>query len=175
MHYYNFQPLEDNSVNFESQKAPVSLGWRDNNQYKPLNINKIQNNILDNIVQFNKNLTEDEVNNTNVNNIIKYDNLMSLREFDKMLLAKEYEKLYHKTRDANIKQDAQYFASQFQNMSLTDIYMNFIKTFKEMINEYSANPDKINIEFFTKKDRSIYIGILFIIISLFLYFISSSS
>lgn len=175
MYYYNFQPYNDDSVNFQSQRAPVSLGWRDNDQYKPININKIQNNILDNIVQYNKNLTEDQVNNTNVNNIIKFDNLMSLREFDKMLLAKEYEKLYHKSRDANIKQTAEYLSSQFQNLSLTDIYMKFIKTMTEMINEYSANPNKINLEFFTKNDRPIYLGILFILISLILYFISSSS
>lgn len=176
MHYYNYHPYDEQRIDFKKQRHPANLGFSDPNEFKPVDINKINGKLLDNIVEYNKNLTEDEVNGTTVNNIIKYDNLMSLSEFDKMLIAKQYEKLYGKTRNANIIEQERFENNRFTNLSLNEIFYKFTQTMMELIHEipqaYERNT--LNINMFTKNDRLIYIGILFFFIAVVLYFISIS-
>ncbi len=176
MHYYNYEAYGQADTEFKRQRHPSNLGFNYDNEFKPVRIDKIDGRLLDNIVEYNKNLTPDEINGTNVNNILKYDNLLTLREFDKMLIAKQYEKLYGKTRDANIIQQEEYQNSKFTNMSLYEIFNKFTMTMMEFIHEIPLAYEKntLNYEMFTKDDRMIYVGMFLIILALFLYFIHLS-
>lgn len=183
MHYYNYQPYDSlfektqnndqATVKFNRQRHPSNLGFSDENEFKPVRVDKIKSYLLDNIVEYNKNLTPDEINGTTVNNILKYDNLMTLREYDKMMIAKEYQKLYGLTRDANIIQQEKFENSKFSNLSLTEIAENFTRVMMELINEIpkAYEKDELNYQMFTREDRIIYVGIFFILLAVFLYFI----
>lgn len=64
---------------------------------------------------------------------------------------------------------------QFVNKPLIEIYLSFFNTFLDIFNDFinmDKNTNIINI--FTKNDRMIYIGILIIVISLFLFYIKIS-
>lgn len=181
MHYYNYQVYDQAETQFKLQKHPQSVGFSYDNEFKDVRIDKIDGRLLDNIIDYNKNLTPDEIDGTNVHNILKFNNLMSLREFDKMLIAKQYEKLYGKSREANIIQQEEYDNSRFMNLSLNEIVYKFTTVMAELINELPIvlnnvyEGDEFNLDIFTKDDRLIYIGIFFILLGLFLYFISISS
>ena len=181
MQYYNYQEYkkDDNvdTIDFDKQRMPSNLGFNNNNQYIPVNINKINGKLLDNIVEYNKNLTEDEINGTNVNNIIKYDNLLSLSEFDKMLMAKQYEKLYDKSRNENINRITDYENNKFTNLSLNEIFEKFTETMIELLDELpdAIARNKFDKNIIMKNDRMIYVGILLVIVSMFVYFILLSS
>jgi len=177
MHYYNYQVYDQAEQQFKRNRHPNNLGFGYDNEFKDVRIDKIDGRLLDNIVEYNKNLTPDEINGTNVNNILKYDNLMTLSEFDKMLISKQYEKLYGKTRDANIIQQEEYENNKFMNLSLNEIAYKFTNTMAELIDEIPKAyvQDNLNLEIFTKDDRLIYVGIFFILLGFFLYFINVSS
>lgn len=177
MHYYNYDVSDQAEVEFKRQRHPSNLGFNYNNEFKQVRVDKIDGRLLDNIIEFNKNLTPDEVNGTMVNNILKYDNLMSVREFDKMLIAKQYEKLYGKTSDANIIEQEKFENNKFLNLSLNEVFYKFTNTMMELIHELPLAYEKngINAEIFTKNDRPIYIGIFFILLAIFIYFVSVSS
>ena len=177
MHYYNYETNNNPEINFDKVKHPSNHGFNYDNEFKDVQINKINGKLLDNIVDYNKNLTPDEINGTNVNNILKYDNLMTLREFDKMLIAKQYEKLYGKTYEANINEREVYDNSKFMNLSLNEILYKFTNTMIDILNDLikEYENDNILINIFIKDDRLIYIGIFFILFALFLYFINVSS
>ena len=176
MYYYNYHPYDEQDIDFEKQKHPSNLGFSDPNEFKEVNIKKIDGKLLDNIVEYNKNLTPDEINGTTVNNILKYDNLMSLSEFDKMLMAKQYRKLYGKSEEANNNKLENYINNKFTNLSLSEIFYKFTKTMMDLIQEIPEKyeKDKLDINIFMKEDRIIYVGILCVIIALLLYFISVS-
>lgn len=177
MHYYNYQVYDQADTQFKRQRHPSNLGFSYDNEFKDVRIDKINGHLLDNIIDYNKNLTPDEINGTTVNNILKYNNLMSLREFDKMLIAKQYEKLYGKSRDANIKQMEEYENNRFSNLSLNEIAYKFTDTMAELIEEIpkAYEDDDLNLDIFTKDDRLIYVGIFFVLLGFFLYFINISS
>jgi len=184
MHYYNYQPydslFEENTrnqdqatVKFNRQRHPSNLGFSDPNEFKPVNVNKIQGRLLDNIVEYNKNLTPDEINGTTYNNILKYNNLMTLSEFDKMLIAKQYQKLYGMTRDTNIIEQEKFENNKFMNLSINEIVNNFTKVMMELIHEIpkAYEEETLNYQMFTRDDRINYVGIFFILLSVLLYFI----
>lgn len=174
MHYYNYQPYDQSSIKFSRQRPPYNLGFNYDNEFKDVRIDKIDGKLLDNIIDYNKNLTSDEVNGTFYSNILKYDNLMNLSEFDKMLIAKQYEKLYGKTKEANMVEQEKYENSKFMNLSLNDVIYKFTNTMMELIHELpkAYEEDNLSYEIFTKDDRIIYVGIFFVLLAVFLYFIS---
>lgn len=177
MHYYNYQPVSDQAdVKFNRQRHPSNLGFNDNNEFKQVRIDKINGHLLDNIIEYNKNLTPDEINGTMVNNILKYDNLMSLSEFDKMLIAQQYQKLYGMSSEANKIEEEKFEGNKFMNLSLNDIVDRFTHTMMELIDEIPKAYEKgtLNYQMFIQKDRVIYVGIFFILLALFLYFIHLS-
>jgi hypothetical protein len=177
MHYYNYQPYSQADVQFKEQRHPFNLGFNFDNEFKQVNIDKIDGKLLDNIQEYNKNLTPDEVNATNFNNILKYNNLMTLSEFDKMLIAKQYQKLYGKTEEANAIAQENYENDKITNMSLNEIAYKFTDVMKDLIHEVpkAYEDDCLNYEMFTKNDRLTYVGIFFILLAIFLYFINVSS
>ncbi len=176
MHYYNYEAYDQADTQFKRQRHPSNLGFSFDNEFKQVRVDKINGRLLDNVVEYNKNLTPDEINGTNINNILKYNNLMTLREFDKMIIAQQYQKLYGKTRDANIIEQEKFENNKFTNLSLNEIFYKFTGVMMELINELpkAYENDTLNLEMFTKNDRMIYVGILFIFIALFFYFINVS-
>jgi len=171
MYHYNYEVEDQADTQFKRQRHPFNLGFDYDNEFKQVRVDKIDGRLLDNIVEYNKNLTPDEVNGTTVNNILKYNNLMSLREFDKMLIAQQYEKLYGMSRDANIEENEKFENNKFMNMSLNEIIYKFTNTMMQLINELpkAYENDNVNLEMFTKDDRIIYIGIFFVLVSLFIF------
>ncbi len=176
MHYYNYQAYDQADVQFNRQRHPSNLGFNYDNEFKPVRIDKIDGKLLDNIVEYNKNLTPDEINGTNINNILKYDNLMTLSEFDKMTIAQQYQKLYGMTRDANIIQKEEFENNKFLNLSLNEVLNKFTGVMIELIHEIpkAYDNDTLNIDMFMKDNRLIYVGIFFILVALFFYFINVS-
>lgn len=175
MHYYNYSPVS--TVHFKEQRFPTNLGFADENEFKPVKIDKIDGKLLDNVIEYNKNLTPDEINGTTFNNILKYNNLMTLSEFDKMLIAKQYQKLYRKNGEANAEVQEKYENDKFTNLSLNEIAYKFTDTMAQLIHEIpkAYEKDDLNVELFTKNDRLTYVGIFFVLLSAMLYFISISS
>lgn len=175
MHYYNYSPVS--VVNFKEQRNPTNLGFAYENEFKPVKIDKIDGRLLDNIVEYNKNLTPDEINGTMNNNILKYNNLMTLSEFDKMLIAKQYQKLYGKSDNANMEQIEKYENNKFINLSLSEITYKFTETMAQLIHEIPIAYEKneLNYDMFVKEDRKTYIGIFFVLLSIIIYFVSISS
>ena len=136
---------------------------------------------------------ENEINgidNGNINLDSDYQNLLSLEE------RKIIDKLNNVSNDTKkyLKKN-----KEFYNISLKELFDNFLKTWNEIIIEflqiYNKNKDKNqNILFknrywwnnfknimsellyiLTKKDRLIYVGFMLIIISFFMYFLLISS
>ena len=136
---------------------------------------------------------ENEINgidNGNINLDSDYQNLLSLEE------RKIIDKLNNFSNDTKkyLKKN-----KEFYNISLKELFDNFLKAWNEIIIEilqiYNKNKDKNqNILFknrywwnnfkniisellyiLTKKDRLIYVGFMLIIISFFMYFLLISS
>ena len=136
---------------------------------------------------------ENEINgidNGNINLDSDYQNLLSLEE------RKIIDKLNNVSNDTKkyLKKN-----KEFYNISLKELFDNFLKTWNEIIIEflqiYNKNKNKNqNILFknrywwnnfknimsellyiLTKKDRLIYVGFMLIIISFFMYFLLISS
>lgn len=186
--YYNLASvpgINEQPIDSSKQRPPANLGFSDPQQFEQVNVNKIDpnNKILDNIVHFNQNLTPDQINETNISNIIKYNNLLNLSEFDKALIAKEYQKIYGMTREANELAQQEVQNNDIMNMSLNEIVDNFTGTMAELLHELPIaynngdlmNNGKINTEIFTQGDRMIYVGMFLVLVSIFLYYISLSS
>jgi hypothetical protein len=174
MHYYNYQPYGRSDMTFKSQRPPSNLGFNYDNEYKDVRIDKINPQLLNNIVEYNKNLLPDQVDQSNFANILKYDNLMTLSEFDKMMIAKQYQKLYGKTEEANEEILDNYEDSKFYNKSLSELVYNFTGVMMELIHEIpkAYEDNELNYKILTKNDRSIYVGMFFVLLSIFLYFIN---
>ena len=85
----------------------------------------------------------------------------------------QYEDLRDNPSDSVIK-------SKIYNLSVKDISENLSQTFIDMINEFSLYRNDDNkkwndyIRIITNEDRLIYVGIIFVIISLIVFFIDVS-
>ena len=131
--------------------------------------------------------------NDNINLKSDYENLLSYEE--KNILEK-LNKISNKTETDKIKEQA------FYNLSLKDLFNNFLKTWNLIFIELTflyknfktKNENKKNVLFkknylwnniktilkeifyiLTKGDRLIYVGIMLIVISFFIYFLLISS
>ncbi len=177
MEYYNYAAFDTAPITFERQRHPANLGFHDEEEYRKINLNKVDNNILDNIIEYNKNLTPDEINGTTANNILKYNNLLTLSEFDKMRIAQQYQRLLHRNTEANKLLEEEFQEEQFTNLPLSEISNRFVKTMTEIVQELpdAIKDDGVNVEMFIKNGRQTYVGILFLIIAFMFYFISVTS
>jgi hypothetical protein len=113
-------------------------------------------------------------------NILKIDDMFTMSDFEKVMLAKQYDKLYRNSIEENKNLIEKEEDKRIYNLSMKDIVYNLSTTITQIINDiiilskssYSFN-DYINI--FVKDNRIIYIGILFIILSFIFLFIFLSS
>lgn len=124
------------------------------------------------MINFDKQNLEDS---ENIN--LKSDNINLLSIEEKKILSKLNSK-------ANIQKQKELLNYNFYNLSLKQIFNNFLKTWNLIIMDimelYNTQNSWKKILFdllfiFTKDERLIYVGIMLIIVSFFMYFILLSS
>ena len=116
-------------------------------------------------------------------NILKDKDIITENDYEKMMITRQYNKLYEMSKIENDKQKQDFKNERFYNLSFSQLGTNLSITFMELLNEFVVYMNKdyesrnINDLFiiFTKEDRLIYIGIILIMASIMLYFISISS
>jgi hypothetical protein len=114
-------------------------------------------------------------------NILKFGDIFTLSQFERVMLAKQYDNLYKKSVVHNKELSRQKEDKIIYNISIKNILENLSTTITKIINDLvilsNSKNKSINKFFniFVIDDRLIYIGILFIIISTILMFIFLSS
>ena len=111
--------------------------------------------------------------------ILEDASVYTLSDFQKLQLAKSYKKLYSNTILENKKREEEKYNKRVYNLSLKKLLENFFTTWTYIVNEMTtlmyddSNNKDINnyIIILTKNDRIIYVGIMFVLISVILYFI----
>ena len=113
------------------------------------------------------------------NNILQSADTYTMSDFQKQQLAESYKKLYSKTIYENDKTEKEKYNKRVYNLSLKTLFENFFTTWTHIVNEmtdlvYDNNNNKnFNnyIIILMKNERIIYVGIMFILLSLICYFI----
>jgi hypothetical protein len=113
------------------------------------------------------------------NNVLQSADTYTMSDFQKQQLADSYKKLYSKTIYENEKSENNKYNKRVYNLSLKTLFENFFTTWTHIVNEmtdliYDDNNNKnFNnyIIILTKNERIIYVGIMFILLSLICYFI----
>jgi hypothetical protein len=113
--------------------------------------------------------------------ILENANTYTLSDFQKLKLAESYKKLYSDTILENKKREKQQYDKRIYNLSLKDLFENFFTVWTHIINDMTTlmydNDNENNrswnnyISILMKHDRIIYVGIMFVLIGLILYFI----
>ena len=112
-------------------------------------------------------------------NILESANTYTLSDFQKYQLAKQYEKLYTNTVLENKKREKEAYNKRVYNLSVKNLFENFFTVWTHIINDMTEliyDPDKNKdwnnyIIIFTKNERIIYVGIMFVLVALIFYFI----
>jgi len=112
-------------------------------------------------------------------NILESSDTYTLSDFQKLQLAQSYKKLYSNTILENKRIEEAQYNKRVYNLSLKTLFENFFTVWTQIVNEmttlvYDNNNNK-NINNYlivlTKDDRVIYLGLMFILLSLISYFI----
>ena len=112
-------------------------------------------------------------------NILENAETYSLSDFQKLKLAESYKTLYENTIFENKKRQEEKYNKRVYNLSMKTLFENFFTNWTYIINEITelmyepANSKDINnyIIILTKDNRILYVGMMFIILSIILYFI----
>jgi len=112
-------------------------------------------------------------------NILENANTYTLSDFQKLKLAESYKKLYSKTVLENEKREREQYNKRVYNLSLKKLFENFFTVWTDIINELTGliydedrNKNWNNyIVIFTRGDRIIYVGVMFVLVALIMYFI----
>ena len=118
-------------------------------------------------------------------NILKDKGQFTLSDYYQHNLAEQNKKLYNLGNIDNDKEYKKKYDEQIYNLSLSTLGKNFTKTLLDILNELITFIYKIInggetfnfnsfIIIFIKDDRLIYSGILFVLLSLFVYFMDIS-
>ena len=113
-------------------------------------------------------------------NILKIDDMFTMSDFEKLMLAKQYDKLYKNSVEENKNLIEKEEDKRIYNLSIKDIVYNLSTTITQIINDFiilstSSNSFNDYMNIFVKDNRIIYIGFLFIILSFIFLFIFLSS
>jgi DNA gyrase/topoisomerase IV subunit A len=176
-----YQPqAKDNAIN-RAFKQPSNIGFPNDGEVQRLDIANINSHYLDNINQFNKNhmqdLTQPDLQHNTKQLITKYDNIMDLTSFDRLMIQREYKKLYDKSAAVNEILEERFEAQQIMNLSLRQIYERFIISMTNLVDDL---PDvykngRLDLSILFKGDRPLYIGILIVVIGISFFFADISS
>ena len=113
-------------------------------------------------------------------NILKEKNIFTENDYEKMMITRQYNKLYELSQDENNKKKEEYDNKKFYNLSFSQLGTNLSLTFMDMLNEFSIymreEPENRDINNFfiiiTKEGRLIYVGLILIIASIIILVIS---
>lgn len=114
-------------------------------------------------------------------NIFKTDDIFTMSDFEKIMLAKQYDRLYKKSADENKKLIQQEEDKRVYNLSIKNIIYNVSITITAIINDIiilsksTGNTFNDYMNIFVKDNRLIYIGIIFVVLSFVFLFIFLSS
>lgn len=117
----------------------------------------------------------------NLSNLLKNQATVTINDYEKYKLSQEYNKLYTNNRIENNEEVENKKNERFYNLSLKQILLNLSQTLVDIINEFSLLMSKEDktlkqfIDIIIKDTRMIYVGLLMIIFSLMLFFISVTS
>ena len=112
-------------------------------------------------------------------NVLESAETYTLSDFQKLKLAESYKKLYENTIDENKRRQQEKYNKRVYNLSLKTLFENFFTNWSYIINEMTelmydpSNSKDVNnyIIILTKDNRILYVGMMFIILSIILYFI----
>ena len=116
-------------------------------------------------------------------NVLEADTTLNLSDYSKLKLAESHKKLYEGSILENEARLDKKKEERVYNLSFKDLSSNFFTTYTNIINEMTSlahdkekNKDFQNYyDILIKGNRLIYIGLGFIILSLIIFFIFSSS
>jgi hypothetical protein len=111
--------------------------------------------------------------------ILENANTYTLSDFQKLKLAESYRKLYSDTIFENAQRKQEKYDKKIYNLSIKNLFENFFSVWTQIINEMTTliydndNNKSWNnyIRIFTKNERIIYVGIMFVFAGLIMYFI----
>lgn len=115
---------------------------------------------------------------SNINNILKNKTTLSLHDYQKIELEKQYNKLYENSIIVNNAAIDEKEQLRVYNLSLKTLAKNTSQTCINLLNDLTMFLKKKDktwngfVYIFVKDDNLIYIGIILIIISILLYMIS---
>lgn len=113
--------------------------------------------------------------------ILKDNFLIDKSDYEKEMINRQYNKLYFNSLNKSNEMEREKKEKIIYNLSLSQIFQNMSNIIVEVLNEYSMlikNNDKNYnkyVEVLIKGDRMIYVGIIFIILALIIFFIFVSS
>lgn len=122
-----------------------------------------------------------EPSDTSQVSILKDNFLIDKSDYEKELINRQYNKLYFNSLNKSNEMEREKKEKIIYNLSLSQIFQNMSNIIVEVLNEYSMlikNNDKNYnkyVEVLIKGDRMIYVGIIFIILALIIFFIFVSS
>ena len=115
---------------------------------------------------------------SNINNILKNKTTLSLHDYQKIELEKQYNKLYENSIIVNNAAIDEKEQLRVYNLSLKTLAKNTSQTCINLLNDLTMFLKKKDktwngfVYIFVKDDNLIYIGIILIILSILLYMIS---
>lgn len=122
-----------------------------------------------------------EPSDTSQVSILKDNFLIDKSDYEKEMINRQYNKLYFNSLNKSNEMEREKKEKIIYNLSLSQIFQNMSNIIVEVLNEYSMlikNNDKNYnkyVEVLIKGDRMIYVGIIFIILALIIFFIFVSS
>ena len=113
--------------------------------------------------------------------ILKDDFLLTRTDYEKEMINRQYNKLYFNSLNDTNKLAKEKENQIIYNLSLKQIFQNTSDTLIKIMNEYAMlikdsdkNYNKY-VEVLVKDDRMIYVGIIFIVLAMMIFFIFVSS
>ena len=122
-----------------------------------------------------------EPSNTSQVSILKDNFSIDKSDYEKEMINRQYNKLYFNSLNTSNQMEKEKNQKIIYNLSLSQIFQNMSNIIIKVLNEYSiliknkdTNYNKY-VEVLIKEDRMIYVGIIFIILALMIFFIFVSS
>lgn len=115
-------------------------------------------------------------------NILKSDYTINYNDYEKLKINEQFNKLYSNTYNKNIENIENKENKKIYNLSLLELYKKSGDVYLNLINDLSIYFDKNNSKtinqlglILTKEDNLLYIGLLFLVLSFFIWLINITS
>ena len=123
------------------------------------------------------------LNNQEDKSILKKEYTLNYNDHTKLNMNEQYNKLYTNINDINNREEIKIENTKIYNLSFTTLFTEATKTYINLLNDLSIYFDKNNNNknlnqlgyILTKDYNLLYIGLLFIMLSLLIWLINISS